>query len=420
MDICLLVTTTALVALSPENGAILSLVGGFDFNQSHFNRAIQAERQPGSNLKPFIYTAALEQGLTPATIINDAPIVFDDSQLESTWRPENASGKFYGPTRLRKALYLSRNLVSIRVLQSIGVGTAINRLEKFGFDGEELPRDLSLALGSHVMTPLEVAAGYAIFANGGYLVEPYVVQRIVDFEDNVLYEASPATVCRDCELHEDEIPEQVIVGKEREITATKAQSGALYEPYDFVEDPFQLSFAIKSLLGRLQPNDYPQAGKVLNDQVAYLIDSMLRDVIRRGTGVKAKTLGRGDLAGKTGTTNGPTDAWFSGYNGEVVATTWLGFDQNLPLGRGEYGGSAALPIWIEYMATALMDRPETQRVQPPGIVTVRIDPETGERARIDDPDAIFEYFRSENVPPLISETPQDPYNDEEVLTEELF
>ena len=189
----------ALVALDPNNGAIRSLVGGFDFDYSHFNRATQAQRQPGSNFKPFIYTAALENGLTPASIVNDAPIVFDDDLLESTWRPENASGKFYGPTRLRKALYLSRNLVSIRVLRQIGITTAKKTLEKFGFDSSKLPKDLSLSLGSHAVTPLEIARGYTVFANGGYLVDPFVINQIRDTEDNIIFQALPNTVCESCD-----------------------------------------------------------------------------------------------------------------------------------------------------------------------------------------------------------------------------
>lgn len=391
-----------LVALNPNNGAVLSLVGGFDFNQSHFNRAIQAKRQPGSNFKPFVYTAALENGMTAATIINDAPIVFEDSALENTWRPENDGGRFDGPTRLRKALYRSRNLVSIRVLQEMGIDNAIRGMHRFGFNEAELPRDLSLALGSHGLAPLEVVTGYTVFANGGYQVTPFLIDRIEDNDGKNVYEAMPKTVCRECE--------------------NDSETEFDNSPYSFPGDPFQLPFEIKSLLGIVQPSDYPRAERVLEERVAFIIDSILQDVIRRGTGVRAKALGRGDLAGKTGTTNGPIDAWFSGYNGDIAATTWVGFDQNTPLGRNEYGGSAALPIWIDFMGTALEGKPETVRVQPPGVVTVRIDPETGKRAHAGDPDAIFEYFRTENVPELEDAT--DPatniYDNAERLTEDLY
>lgn len=413
----------ALVAVAPRNGAILSLVGGFDFSHSAFNRAIQAQRQPGSNFKPFIYTAALENGLTPSTIINDAPIVLDDSQLENTWRPENAGGKFYGPTRLRKALYLSRNLVSIRVLRSIGINNAIKGLEKFGFDPKTLQKDLSLSLGTHAVTPLDIAAGYAIFANGGFRVDPYMVQRILDLEGRTLYEALPATVCRDCDKDQQHLVLNTQARQEIErqgVDQLGNQGAPTNSPYDFADDAFGLSFDLKSLLGILEPEDYPTAPKVIDDQVAYIIDSMLRDVIKRGTGTKAKRLGRRDLAGKTGTTNGPLDAWFSGYNGHIVTTTWVGFDQNSPLGRFEYGGTAALPIWIDFMSTALKGKPESRRARPPGIVEVRINPETGKRAKIGDPDAIFEIFRTANVPEIEEDSAENPYETEEVISEGLF
>ena len=416
----------ALVALNPHNGAILSLVGGFDFRHSHFNRATQAKRQPGSNFKPFIYTAALENGMTPATIINDAPIVFADDQLESTWRPENDSGKFYGPTRLRKALYLSRNLVSIRVLRSIGINNAINTVEKFGFKAETLPKDLSLSLGSHAVTPLNIAQGYAVFANRGYQVEPYLINKIVDLKGNTVFEQLPLTACQSCE----ELPssgDTLIKPIEASIDQILSSPEETEEPdlfameEDVITPPFKLNFEVKKLIGTLEPEDYPRAPKILSDQVAYIIDDMLKDVIKRGTGRRAKKLGRNDLAGKTGTTNGPTDAWFSGYNKDVVATTWVGFDQNTPLGRREYGGSAALPIWIDFMETALKNKPSETPLQPEGVVTVRIDPETGKRARSGDPDAIFEIFRRNNVPEELEETALDaPWEAEQTLQEELF
>ncbi len=401
----------SLVSLNPEDGAILALIGGFDFRHSNFNRATQAQRQPGSNFKPFIYTAALENGLTPATMINDAPIVFDDKQLENTWRPVNDSKKFYGPTRLREALYRSINLVSIRVLERIGIANAIDSLERFGFSRDTLPKDLSLALGSHSATPIEVASGYAVFANGGYRVEPYLVTKIEDFDKNIVFHATPNTVCRDCEVAEG-----------LEILDEELEASVLPEDNEYnIEDVFELSFLTKRDLGLLSPTDYPKAPKVISDQVAFIIDSMLKDVVKRGTGYKAwQRFKRPDLGGKTGTTNGPIDAWFSGYHPNVVTSTWVGFDQNTPLGNREYGGTAALPIWMDFMELALAEIPKVNRAQPSGVVSVRIDPETGMRAKVGDPDAIFEIFRTENVPEMNDSGEITPWSNEESINEELF
>ncbi len=366
----------ALVSMDANNGAILSLVGGFNFNQSKFNRVTQATRQPGSNFKPFIYTAALANGYTPASIINDAPIVFDDASLESTWRPTNDSGQFYGPTRLRVALYRSRNLVSIRLLRSLGIPTAINYSANFGFDSSQLPRDLSLALGSHAVTPMQIVSGYSVLANGGYKVEPYLIDRIENLDGEVVYQAKPITVCKSCE---EPLPEP---GNEP------------IEEMATLEDILKQEEAIEEPL--------PEAERVIDPQVAYQIDSMMRDIVKKGTGRRALVLNRNDLAGKTGTTNGPTDAWFSGYAGGVVTTTWLGFDNNGVLGRNEFGGTAALPIWIDYMRVALEGRPETALKQPEGIVTVKIDPNTGLLAKPGQKNAIFETFRTSFAPTQIS------------------
>ena len=402
----------ALVSLSPRNGAILALVGGLDFQQSNFNRAVQAKRQPGSNFKPFLYTAALENGFTAASMINDAPIVFDDAQLESAWRPENSGGNFYGPTRLRKALYLSRNLVSIRVLKSVGISKAFAHLGRFGIDPKDLPRDLSVALGSYAMTPLEVVTGYAVLANGGYKVEPYFIERILNFDGKPVYEALPPTVCRQCDSNDS------LSGDEN------ADDGQDWNaPFLFSGDAFKISRSTKALMGGLEPEDYPRAPQVIDEQVAYIMDSMLKDVVRRGTATKAKVLGRNDLAGKTGTTNSATDAWFSGYAGDVVTTAWLGFDQMTTLGRREFGGTAALPIWINFMADALKGRPEVQQPRPPGLVTVRINPTTGKRAHADDENAIYEIFRSENVPEMdnSNDNMQSPWEEgNNITTDDIF
>jgi penicillin-binding protein 1A len=420
----------ALVALNPNNGAIQALVGGFDFNQSNFNRATQAERQPGSNFKPFVYTAALENGMTPATIINDAPIVFDDASLEGTWRPENASGKFFGPTRLRRALFKSRNLVSIRILRSIGAERAITGMARYGLDEDSLPHDLSLALGSYALTPLQVATGYTVFANGGYKVEPYLIERIESVDGDIITQAMPATVCKTCELNEQL---DTTAELNSDDSATLASDLSALESAMAAELALELNSAddINAAEPPAQDTeestaaDLPRAPRVMSEQVAYLIDDILRDVIKKGTGRKAKTLGRNDLAGKTGTTNGPKDAWFSGYNQHIVATTWLGFDQNYALGRREYGGTSALPIWIDFMETALEGVPEQSRSLPNGLTSVRIDPVTGKRARTDQKNAVFEIFRQENVPEFAEdEAPtlnsQSQQAQPEALPEELF
>lgn len=360
----------ALVSLRPDDGAIISVVGGMGFELSKFNRATQAQRQPGSNFKPFLYAAALESGFTAASIINDAPVVIEDaSQDEGMWRPENDEGKFYGPTRLRWALTKSRNLVSIRLLQRLGVDRLLDYVGRFGLDTDSFPRDLSLALGTHVMTVLDVAAAYAVIANGGYRVEPYLIDRIENLEGEEIYKARPLTVCRNCGKA-PAAPDESAEPSMEEILA--GGSGG-------------------------QP-DLPPAPQIMDPRVNFIIDSILKDVITKGTGRRALALERSDIAGKTGTTNGPMDAWFSGYNPDVVTSTWVGFDNYTPLGRREFGGTAALPIWMDFMRVALADSPQLKRPVPPGVVSVRIDPDTGLLARPGQGDAIFEYFLQENVP----------------------
>lgn len=359
----------ALVSLNPDNGAIISIAGGMGFENSKFNRATQARRQPGSSFKPFVYSAALDAGFTAASIINDAPVVLQDTSLEDIWRPENDGGRFYGPTRLRWALTQSRNLVSIRLLQQIGVPQLLSHLQQLGIDNSEFPRDLSIALGTHVMTPLQLAAAYSVLANGGYAVKPWLIERVEDVDGNTIFQAMPATVCRDCEDPVSPAPEDEELRME-DILAGPADSA--------------------------RP---PQAERVMEERINFILNSILQDVIKRGTGRRALTLGRSDLAGKTGTTNGPMDAWFSGYNRDIVTTTWVGFDNYTPLGRREFGGTAALPIWIDYMRVALRDSPDAERQLPPGIIHVRIDPDTGLLARSGQDNAIFEYFLEERVPP---------------------
>ncbi len=412
----------ALVAINPENGAIQALVGGFDYYKSKFNRVTQAERQPGSNFKPFIYTTALENGFTPASIINDAPVVFKDSQLESLWRPENASGKFYGPTRLRKALYLSRNMVSIRLLRALGIDQALQGLERFGFDPSSMPRDLSLVLGSHATTPLKIVTGYATFANGGYRIEPFIIDEIKDSSGNLVYKASPLTVCR--ENCDDNDTANLQASEDSSASEIEPEGNPEGNPEGSPEDAqkgFQKENQIADIIDPELLPPLPNAPRVIDERTAYIIDSMLKDVVRRGTATKARALKRSDIAGKTGTTNGPRDAWFSGYSPYIAATAWVGFDENKLLGRGEYGGSAALPIWTDFMKVALSRKKEKFMPQPDGLVTVKINPATGERARPGERDAIFEIFKKEDVPALTTKSNGGYFpQDDAVLPEDIF
>ncbi|MDX1573740.1 MAG: penicillin-binding protein 1A [Methylophaga sp.] len=355
----------ALVALSPFDGAITALQGGFDFFHNKFNRALQSKRQPGSGFKPIIYSAALEKGYNAASIINDAPVVFDDVGLENVWRPENYSGQFYGPTRLREALTHSRNLVSIRLMRDIGINYVVDYAQRFGFQPEQLPNNLSLALGSGSAAPIDMATAYAAFANGGYRVEPYFIKRIEDADGNIVREAEPYTVCETC-------------------------IAPLEAPENFNADTSQTQDSPRM--------GFKPAQRIITAQNAYLMNSMLRDVVRFGTGRQALSLGRNDLAGKTGTTNDQVDAWFNGFNPELVAISWVGFDNPRNLGRFETGGRAALPMWMDFMREALRNVPEKDFIPPVDMVTVRINPETGLLARTDSEEGIFETFRADEVP----------------------
>ena len=368
----------ALVALNPDNGAIRALVGGMGFELSKFNRVTQARRQPGSNFKAFLYAAALEHGITPATLINDAPIVLDNLSSDEIWRPENDSGRFYGPTRLRNALTYSRNLVSIRVLQRLGLNRFIDYVEQLGFNTDGMAKNLTLALGTHAYTPLEIAAGYAIVANGGFRVEPYLIERIEDATGNVIYQADPWVVCSNCAENTAE-----------NIEALRMED--ILQPID---------------------RDVREAPQVMDPRASYLMSSMLRDVITSGTGRRARVLERSDIAGKTGTTNGPRDAWFSGFNPDLVTTAWVGFDDYSLLGKREFGGTAALPIWIDFMREVL---PEEQSLpeMPSGVVRLRIDRKTGRRVTGMPEGSVYEYFFEEFLPAQTSD------GDKPVGTDEL-
>ncbi|MGM0541542.1 MAG: penicillin-binding protein 1A, partial [Pseudomonadota bacterium] len=322
-------TESSLVSLDTHNGAVQAMVGGFDYFRSKYNRATHGQRQVGSNIKPFLYSVALENGMTAATTINDAPVVFHDSNLEGIWRPENYSGRFYGPTRLRNGLAFSRNLVSVRLLQKLGIKTSIDYMQRFGFPLEELNnhRDLSLSLGSVQFSPLTMVTAYATFANTGYLIEPYIIDEVRNFDGEILYKATPKKAC---------------------------------------------------IENRCVPGDELNAPRVIEARNAYIMTTLMQDVIRIGSGRQAKALNREDIAGKTGTTNEQKDAWFSGFNPNIATTVWVGFDQPSTMGRYEVGGRAALPIWMEYMQLALANEPNRPFNRPEGLVNIQIDPETGE------------------------------------------
>ncbi len=375
----------ALISLEAKTGAIEALAGGYSFNQSKYNRATQANRQPGSTFKPFLYLSALENGRTPATIYNDAPIVFEDSELETAWRPQNSSGQFYGPTTLREGLYRSRNLVSIRLLRDLGINTTLSYLKQLKLPTENMPSNLSLSLGSGLLTPMELARGFAVIANGGYDVQPYLIERIEEWEGTAVYEAPKTILCdENCDIS----PTQV----------ADAEQSTSEQPPEIEGMTLPASAAEES-------TTEPRIMQRLADERSiYIMHSMMQDVVRRGTGRRALALNRSDIAGKTGTTNEQKDTWFAGFNHDIATTVWVGFDQPSPLGRGEYGASTALPIWVDYMKVALADQPAATMPRPNGIVNIRINPETGERARPGE-EAVFEIFKEEDAPsPLPAES----------------
>ncbi len=365
----------AFVALDPQDGAIAALVGGFDYFSSSFNRAVQAKRQAGSAFKPFLYSAALENGFTPASIINDAPFVLDDAALESSWRPQNNARRFYGPTRLREALVRSQNLVSIRIMHALGVSPVVEHASRFGFMPDELPRNLSLALGTAQVSPLQMATAYAVFANGGFHVEPYFIDRVAGPDGRVTWEATPRAVCASCW-------DDIIAERAEAQAALQSEGGEAAAAQPAAPDP------------RLET----LAPRTLSAANAFLLTDMMSDVVRRGTATRAMQLKRTDLAGKTGTTNDGRDAWFCGFNAALVGTAWVGFDEERSLGPSEQGGRTALPIWIYFMAEALKNLPEQRLPQPSGIVSMRISPDSGLPAAADDGGAILELFMADRVP----------------------
>jgi penicillin-binding protein 1A len=342
----------AYVGLDPATGHITAMVGGYDFYDSSFNRAFQAERQVGSSFKPFLYAAAMDMGFSPASVLLDAPVVFDDPNLEEAWRPTNYSGRFYGPTRLREALVHSRNLVTVRLLQALGFDPVREYVARFGLAADRLPRDLTMALGSAAFTPLEVAQAYAVFASGGYRHEPQLVLRVEATDGQTVWPEAPDAAATPPEAVSDTLPEDA----ERD-----------------------------------------EGARVIPEAVAWLVTDILRDATRRGTAAAlGRALDRNDLAGKTGTTNDETDAWFAGYSPDRVGVAWVGYDQPQRIGRGEVGGRAALPIWIDVMRAVTRDLPDRGWPQPEGVMSVRIDPDTGRRTDSGSGNAVWEYMRTED------------------------
>jgi penicillin-binding protein 1A len=334
----------SLVSIDPQDGSIRSLVGGFDFNRNQFNHVTQAWRQPGSSLKPFIYSAALEKGFTPATVINDAPISFSAAETGSKpWEPRNFESKYDGPIRMREALAKSKNMVSVRILRAITVQYAQDYISRFGFDPSMHPPYMTMALGAGSVTPMQMAVGYTAFANGGFRVSPYFIQRIEDEKGNILEQAQPSQVAKN-------------------------------------------------------------AVQIIDPRNAYLMTTMMQDVVERGTATRAKQLNRTDLAGKTGTTNDHVDAWFCGYQTGLVAVAWIGFDNPKSLGEHETGGRAALPIWVNYMGKVLQNVPMSPPISPQGVITARINPATGFRVSHG---GIVEHFLQEQLPPEAGHEDED-------------
>ena len=361
----------ALVSMSPSDGAILALVGGYDFNRSQVNR-VTTPRPPGSNFKPFLYGAALENGYSPASIINDAPIT------RGNYRPNNYESNFLGPITLRYALKESRNVPAVRLYDELGADKVLPFAAKFGFQTHNFPdNDLTVALGSQDVQPLEIVTGYSVIANGGYKVNPWFIKKIISDSDGLLYEAKPSIVCQDCE---------------RPLSGSDQRAGL--------------------------------APRIIDERIAYILNSMLESVITEGSGNRVyRELQRDDLRGKTGTTNGPQELWFSGFNEDISTTVFVGLDQPEPLGEREQGATVAVPIWIDFMREALRGEPENTMSRPDGIVDRLIDKNTGNAAMPGDQNAIFEYFRSENAPePLDTQFPriEDNGQEEQLSTETIF
>ncbi|MGO9930556.1 MAG: penicillin-binding protein 1A [Steroidobacteraceae bacterium] len=374
---------SALVSVDPKDGAIVALVGGFDFFQSKYNRVTQARRQPGSGFKPFIYAAAFDKGFTPASVVLDAPVVIDEQGDEKAWRPGEDDNRFEGPIRLREALAFSKNLVSVRLTQKLGLDYVRNYVTRFGFDKSQLPDDLTMALGTAELSPLQMAIGYATFANGGFKISSYYIDRIEDASGKVLVQADPLIACFECNR---------VVGP---WSAKSSLAAARLAQVDEAAHDGKSMIPLKNM-----------APQIISPQIAYLLADMMKDVIRRGTAIRARSLNRDDIAGKTGTTNDQHDAWFNGFNGDLVTSVWTGFDSDRTLGEGEQGSHVALPIWTYYIRETLAGVPRHGVPVPDGIVSVRISPQTGLLASSDNPNGIMEKFIEGNLPkPEVYEGP---------------
>jgi penicillin-binding protein 1A len=403
----------ALVSLDPNSGAIVAVEGGYDFALNQFNHALQANRQPGSGFKPFVYSAALASGITPASIFLDAPLVFEDDALETEYRPDNDNNRYNGPTRLREALYRSINLVSMRVMLEVGAGTVLKHAARFGFDTARFPRDTQLAIGGGTMavTPLAMAKAFGVFANGGYEVQPYLIDRVENLDGEILQQTTPVQVCRACEERLEALDGADDV-EDVDAAVQVASEEAASEPAAASQDAADTDTAPEPRY----------AERTLDERNAYVMTQMLRDVIGRGTGRRARVLERDDLAGKTGTTNDGTDTWFNGFSADLATSVWVGFSNYDPLGARAYGGNTALPIWIDYMKVGLADLPARYPPQPAGIVVMRIDAKTGEAVAPQQSGSIFEYFFAETAPKLKASTrlPSGASEEETIKAVELF
>jgi penicillin-binding protein 1A len=377
----------ALVSLDAENGALRAMIGGYSFAGNKFNRATQARRQPGSSFKPFLYAAAFEKGFNPASIVLDAPVVFRDRRGHM-WRPQNDGGGFRGPMRLREALVQSRNLVSVRLLDGIGVPFARQYISQFGFDEAELPPNLSMSLGTASLTPMSMARGYAVFANGGSRITPWFIDEVKDRDGNVIFKENPAIACRSCGHGNG---------------ATPSRTAHIVDGFNFgpVQSaaPEPLKTSEPAQAQKPVDPDAVIAPRAIDERTAYQLVSMMRDVVQRGTGTAAKVLGRDDVGGKTGSTNEHRDAWFAGFGGSYATVVWVGRDDFRSLGYREYGGKAALPIWIEYMREALKDKPLALNEPPEGMVQVNTNGVL-EWVKVEDLDRIQQYdFGQEDAVP---------------------
>ena len=368
----------------------------YDFFLSKYNRATQSERQPGSNIKPFIYSAALDKGFTAASLISGAPIVIDDKSQGTIWRPENYSGKFYGPTRMRHALSKSMNLVSVRLLRAISIPYTLEYLAKFGINTDKFPQSLSLALGAGTITPIEMLSAYSVLANGGYQVQPYVIERIENNVGEVIFKQKTPFLCIRNEITDtEEISE--LTDSEQTILKQDPISPDIAEDQDEIIDS-EIEDTCH-LVEEEENETHYAAPRVMDPRNRFVMVSMLQEVIKSGTGRRALALGREDLAGKTGTTNDYVDAWFSGFNQDVATTVWVGFDEPQTLGKGEAGTRAALPIWVNFMRTALEGVPESEYLIPEGVVSKFVNKETGKEVASEFELNSYEEYFIEDIQP---------------------